>query len=208
VLDPAPATDPPADRAVGRGTVAARYVAWLERRGRASLVGAALLVAASIYLAAFHLPLNADLSDLLPSDVPTIRDLRRLEARLTAKDTMVAIVRAEDPAVRAAVAGELVHGLGAVDPALVARLEVDDAELRAFVRTHAALYVPLAELEATERVVAARIAANIIAATVVAFGVAALTIGHLNAATAFLGAITTTRASRCARPAAPCWCAR
>ena len=58
------------------------YVAWLTRHARAIWTASAALVAISIYLAAFHLPVYADLSDLLPSDVPAIRDLRRLEARL------------------------------------------------------------------------------------------------------------------------------
>ena len=44
---------------------AARYVGWLERHARAILAATAAVVAASIYLAAFHLPLHADLSDLL-----------------------------------------------------------------------------------------------------------------------------------------------
>jgi len=55
-----------------------RYVDWLQRHGRAVLVATAAVVAASIYLAAFHLPLHADLSDLLPTETPAIRaGLRR-----------------------------------------------------------------------------------------------------------------------------------
>ena len=143
---------------VDREAMAIRYVGWLERHGRAVLVATAAIVAASMYLAAFHLPLHADLSDLLPTKTPAIRDLRRLEARVAAKDTMVAIVVAPDAALRAATAGELADEIGKLDGTLVARVDGDDAEVRAFVRAHAALYVPLADLVATERALAARIA--------------------------------------------------
>jgi len=51
---------------------AARYVSWLERHGPAIVIATAAAVAASIYLAAFHLPLHADLSDLQPRD-PRLR---------------------------------------------------------------------------------------------------------------------------------------
>jgi hypothetical protein len=132
-----------------RERVAAWYVGWLERHGRAILAVTAAVVAASIYLAAFHLPLHADLSDLLPSNTPAIRDLRRLEARVAAKDTMVAIVVAPDPALRAATADDLAREIGELIRRW-SRIDADDDEVRAFVRAHAALYVPLADLIATE----------------------------------------------------------
>ena len=84
----------------------------------------------SAYLAAFHLPRYADLSDLLPQDVPAIRDLHRLEARLAAKDAMVAVVVAPDAPTRAAATGELVAQLAQLDPRLVARWQADDTATR------------------------------------------------------------------------------
>jgi predicted RND superfamily exporter protein len=134
------------------------YVAWLTRHARGIVVASAALVGVSIYLAAFHLPVYADLSDLLPSDVPAIRDLRRLEARLAAKDTMVAVVVAPTAGERAAVAGELAARVRGLDATLVARVESDDATTRAFIRAHASLYVPLADLERTEHALAQEIA--------------------------------------------------
>ena len=135
-----------------------RYVGWLVRHGTKILVASGALVVVSIYLAAFHLPVYADLSDLLPSDVPAIRDLRRLEARLAAKDTMVAVALAPDPAQRAVAAAELATAIRGMDPKLVARVESDDREIREFVRAHAGLYIPLADLEKTERALAKKIA--------------------------------------------------
>jgi predicted RND superfamily exporter protein len=139
-------------------TAQQHYVAWLERNARKLLAISGALVAVSIYLAAFHLPVYADLSDLLPSDVPAIRDLRRLEARLASKDTMVGVVVAIDPAERAAAAHELATRVAAMDPSLVARVEYDDRDVRDFVRDHASLYIPLDDLTKTETALADKIA--------------------------------------------------
>ena len=68
------------------------------------LAVAALAVAVSAYLVRFHLPLEADLSHLLPGDAPSVRDAERMSGRMPAKDTMIALVVAPDPATRAAVA--------------------------------------------------------------------------------------------------------
>ncbi|HTR54677.1 MAG TPA: MMPL family transporter [Kofleriaceae bacterium] len=129
-------------------SASARYVAWVERRGRAIVAVSAVLVAVSAYLAVFHLPVRADLSDLLPSDVPAIRDLRRLEARLATEDTDAAIVIACDPAERAAAADELAAEIARIEPRLVARVDHDDRATREFIRAHELLYVPVAELQA------------------------------------------------------------
>ena len=139
-------------------TLAERYVRWLMRHGRAVVAAAAVLVAASAYLAAFHLPLYADLSDLLPRDVPAIRDLHRLEARLSSQDAMLAVVMSDDPAERAAVARELADRAAALDPDLVAHVQADDDATRAFARAHRHLYAPLDQLEAAERALSARLA--------------------------------------------------
>ncbi len=137
--------------------LAERYVAWLHDHARWIFAGSGLFVAVSLYLAAFHLPVYADLSDLLPANVPAIRDLRRLEARLAAKDTMVAVVIGA-PAEREAVATALAQKIAALDPALVARVDADDRPIREFIRAHASLYVPLADLEATEQALSHQIA--------------------------------------------------
>ncbi|MEP6860764.1 MAG: MMPL family transporter [Deltaproteobacteria bacterium] len=142
------------------GSMTARgYVAWLTKHARKIMISSVSLVGVSIYLVAFHLPVYADLSDLLPSDVPAIRDLRRLEARLAAKDTMVAVVVAPTTGERAAVAGSLAKRVREIEPRLVARVEDDDAVTRAFVKAHAGLYVPLADLQHTEHALAQKIAA-------------------------------------------------
>ena len=63
------------------------YVAFLERHTRVVIAVTMLVVALSVYLIAYHLPIRADFSYLLPQDSPSVRDLRKLESRIPAKDT-------------------------------------------------------------------------------------------------------------------------
>ncbi|HVK88260.1 MAG TPA: MMPL family transporter [Kofleriaceae bacterium] len=135
-----------------------RYVAWIDRHARAILVITALAVAASAYLTRFHLPLEADLRHLLPADAPAVRDAERMAGRMPAKDTMIALIVAPDAATRAEVADGMLAALHALPPELVERVESDDAELRAYVRAHRHLFVPLAELTAARDALAQHLA--------------------------------------------------
>ncbi|MFT3693206.1 MAG: MMPL family transporter [Kofleriaceae bacterium] len=134
------------------------YILWLERHRRKIFVSFGALIAVSIYLAAFHLPVYADLSDLLPSDVPAIRDLRRLEARMPSKDTNVALVLAADPHEREVASQEFIALLQQQPKDLIARLEYDDRDVRDFIRAHQDLYIPLDDLKRTEAALAQHIA--------------------------------------------------
>jgi predicted RND superfamily exporter protein len=125
---------------------ARRYVAWLHRHARAVAAGTVVAFAASLYLIAFHLPLYADLSYLLPQDAPAVRGLRALEERVATKDTTLVIVRAQDEATRAAAAAQLIDAARRLPADLVDRVDSDDRELRDLVRAHKFLYVPLADL--------------------------------------------------------------
>ena len=134
-----------------------RYVAWLRRRARAIYAASAVVLALSIYLIAFHLPLHADFAALLPPDAPAVRDLRRLEARVQDKDTALVLIEAADPTARAAAAAMLATRLRALPPDLVTRVEDDDAVTRAFIRDHQHLFVPLADLTAARDALGKRI---------------------------------------------------
>src|SRR5690606_27546186 len=120
----------------GSRTAVARYTRWLARWAVPIIVAGAAVLAVSTYLVARHLPLKADFSYLLPQDAPAVRDLRRLSARLAARDTALVVVVAPDPATRAAVTARLAAGIRGLPPALVARVDTDDAEIRAFLRAH------------------------------------------------------------------------
>ncbi|CAN5887962.1 hypothetical protein BH11MYX3_BH11MYX3_23340 [soil metagenome] len=142
-----------------------RYVELLRRRWLSLLTITALAFAGSLWLVAFHLPLRADFANLLPADAPAVRDLHRLEQRVSARDKLLVLVVADRPDDRARAARALAARLRTLSPALVERVEDDDAIMRAFLGAHRQLYVPLADLEAardalTTRVHHARLAAN------------------------------------------------
>lgn len=135
-----------------------RYVAWLGRHARAVIAGHVALLALSVYLVAFHLPLHADFSHLLPDDAPSVRDLRRLESRIVATDTMLFIVQAPSPELRAVATHELAAEMRKLPRDLVEHVEDDDAEIRAFLRANKFMFVPLADLENMRDALAQRIA--------------------------------------------------
>ncbi len=146
-------------------TKARRYIAWIERRTTAILVASALLVATAAALVAFHLPLHAAFSYLLPSDAPSVRAMNALGERLPARDRMVMMIVAPDADHRRAAVDRALTGLAAISPDLVESVEADDGATRDFIRAHRELYVPLADLRAVrdalrDQIAAARRRAN------------------------------------------------
>ena len=144
---------------------ARRYVAWVQRHSIAIIAAHLVLLAVAVELIAFHLPLFADFSYLLPQDAPAVRDLRRLEARVKANETELAVVTAASSAERAAAVRDLAAGLRTLPPTLVERVVDDDSDVRAFFKAHRHLFVPLADLTSAEaalerRITAAKLAAN------------------------------------------------
>ena len=148
-----------------RSQIARRYVAWVRRHTLAIVLLHLALFAGALELIAFHLPLYADFSYLLPQDAPAVRDLRRLEARVKASDTVLALITAPTADQRAAAARELAGLARTIPPELVERVLDDDSEARAFFRARRHLFVPLTDLEAASaalerRIKAAKLAAN------------------------------------------------
>ncbi len=137
--------------------LARRYVAWLKRTTLAIVLGHLLAVVAGIYLILFHLPLRADFSYLLPQDAPSVRDLRKLEARVKASDTILVVVDAATPPDRAAVVTALASGIRALPKDLVEHVTTDQVEIRAFLETHRHLLVPLEDLVRARDVLSQRI---------------------------------------------------
>lgn len=134
------------------------YVRWLVRWGATILAIGAAAVMVATYLVAFHLPIHADFSYLLPQDADSVRDLRRLETRVRDQGTVLVVVEAPDPQLRAQVAGELADRARALMPALLSDIVVDDAVIRDFLRDNRHLLVPLADLEHARDALARRIA--------------------------------------------------
>ncbi|HEX5063747.1 MAG TPA: MMPL family transporter [Kofleriaceae bacterium] len=127
--------------------LARRYVAWLRRRASAVIAAHVVLLALSVYLIAFRLPLFADFSYLLPQDVPAVKDLRKLEARVKSTDSVLVLVTAPTPAAREAATQEVIDGLAALHSPLIARISGDEIAIREFLQARRHLFVPLDELE-------------------------------------------------------------
>jgi hypothetical protein len=145
--------------------LAREYVGWIQRHTIAIIAVHLALLGGAIDLIAYHLPLYADFSYLLPQDAPAVRDLRRLEARVKASDTALAVITAPTSEARAAAVHELAAGIRTLPPVLVEQVIDDDSEARAFFQAHRHLFVPLADLEAAaaaleRRIRAAKLAAN------------------------------------------------
>jgi predicted RND superfamily exporter protein len=124
-----------------------RYVAWLRRNALAIILAHLALVGVAVYLIINYLPLRADFSYLLPQDAPAVRDLRRLESRIKASDTVLVVVEAPSPEVRERAMRALVAGMQNIPRALVETVESDDTEVREFFKARRHLFVPLPELE-------------------------------------------------------------
>src|SRR5262245_59300531 len=142
-----------------------RYVAWLRRHAGAIIAGHILAFAAAVYLIAYHLPLYADSSYLLPQDVPAVRDLRKLEARVKTTDVVLVVVEAKTPAEREVVASAMAAGMRSIPHDLVLHVDADDRDTREFLRSHRELFVPLPDLERArdalhDKLTEAKLAAN------------------------------------------------
>lgn len=101
----------------------------------------------AVYLIAYRLPLFADFSYLLPQDVPAVKDLRKLEARVRSSDTALVVIQAPSPAERAAATQQMLDGIKQLPPQLVERVDGDELEAREFIKAHFDLYFPLDDLE-------------------------------------------------------------
>jgi len=138
---------------------AVRYVSWLHRHTLAVLIATGLAVTCSVYLAMFHLPLQSDFAALLPADAPAVKAAESLAARTPARDRMLMIIKATDPATRAAAAQLASDGLAGRVGALVGHVGSQTTSLRDFVRAQQGLYVSLADLERVKTALASEIEA-------------------------------------------------
>lgn len=138
-------------------TSARRYVAWIDRHAFAVVAAHLLILAASIYLIVYHLPLRADFAYLLPQDAPAVRDMHKLEARLRTNDTVLVVVQAPTAAARAAATAEMAAATRAIPHDLASRVDGDDAAARAFLDAHRFQLVPLHDLDRARTALAQRI---------------------------------------------------
>ena len=141
----------------GPEQLARSYVAWLRRHARGVIAAHVAVLAIAGYLIAFHLPLFADFSYLLPKQAPAVKDLRRLESRVKATDTVLVVIQAPTPEVRAEVVRDMAAAIRTFPHELVDAVEEDDVEIRDYLRAHKFLFVPLRDLEKARDALAHRI---------------------------------------------------
>ncbi len=137
--------------------LARRYVAWCKRRALAIIAAHVAVVAAAVYLIAFHLPLYADFSYLLPQDAPAVKDLRKIEARVKTPDTVLVLITAPTREERVAVASEMAVEMRKLPPELVDRVDDDDSVTRNFLHANRLLLAPLDDLIAARDALKKRI---------------------------------------------------
>src|SRR3954469_12230014 len=125
------------------------YVRWLHRHLTAVLLASAVLAGVSVYLAAFHLPVRADFSNLLPADAPSVRDAEKLADRVPSRDTMLMLLVADSPGMREAAAKQAIDGIDGMigDQDLIENIDTGNEATRDFVLAHRQLYIPTSELE-------------------------------------------------------------
>src|SRR5262245_52623993 len=132
------------------------YVHWIDRRRVAILVTGAILAVTGGVLAE-KMPLRPDLSNLLPPNERSVRDLAKIEARTRVLGTVLCAVTSDDPALRARAARGLAVRIRALEPSLVANVVADDGVARRFAWDNRFLFTPLGDLEAARDALAARV---------------------------------------------------
>ncbi len=120
------------------------------------LLASVALFGVAVYLIAFHLPLRADFSYLLPQEARAVVDLRKLEARVKSTDAVLVIIEGP-PEERAAAVTELAAGFRRIPATLVEHVSTDQNQTRAFLEANKHLLVPLEDLVNARDALRARI---------------------------------------------------
>ncbi len=133
------------------------YARWVDRHRRA-ILRASLLVAAIAGWLTAQLPVEADLSYLLPPSAASVVQLRAIEQRARVIGTVMIAVTSDDPVRRARAARALHERLRGLPPGLVSTVTFDDGVARRFAWTHRWLAVSLEDLTAARDALRTRIA--------------------------------------------------
>src|SRR5450432_520367 len=125
--------------ATGRASLASalcwRWARFSVRRRSLILVAAALVTASALPLA-LRLPVHGDLSDLLPPETTSVRDLRAIEKRAQVFGTVVVSIASDEPAQRQAAAMLVRDGFGRLPSGLLAGVAFDTQVRDRFVWNH------------------------------------------------------------------------
>jgi hypothetical protein len=132
-----------------------RLVDWQVRRPLQALVLVAAVTAVFGVLAS-GLTLRTRYDALLPNDAPSVQELRRLEKRASASQTILVVLEGSDRAVLRRMGDAVVPALLALGPAEVSSAEDGPHDVKAFLGPRLGLFLDRAELERLDHDVEAR----------------------------------------------------
>jgi predicted RND superfamily exporter protein len=132
-----------------------RLVEWQLRRPLEALALAAAITAAFAVLAA-GLTLRTRYDALLPDSSPSVQELRRLEQRTTAAQTLLVVLEGPDRSALRSMADEVVPALVALGPAEISSAEDGPHEVRSFLGPRVGLFLDTGELMRLDADVQAR----------------------------------------------------
>jgi hypothetical protein len=132
-----------------------RLVDWQVGRPLQSLVLVAAVTAVFGVLAS-GLTLQTRYDALLPDDAPSVQELRRLEKRASASQTILVVLEGSDRAVLRRMGDAVVPALLALGPAEVSSAEDGPHEVKAFLGPRLGLFLDRAELERLDHDIEAR----------------------------------------------------
>jgi predicted RND superfamily exporter protein len=132
-----------------------RLVGWQVRRPLAPL---ALVAAVTVLFAwqASKLTLRTRYDALLPDDAPSVQELRRVEQRAAASQTVLVVLEGTDRLILRRLGDAIVPALVALGPRVVSSAEDGPHDARAFLAPRAGLFVERTELEGLHRDIEAR----------------------------------------------------
>ena len=124
-----------------------RWARWATRR-RGPILWSALFVGIATALIAARLPLQGDMSHLLPPQTQSVRDLRTLEGRAQVFGTIIVAIESDDPERRGAAARMVRDRLAALPAGTIVGINYDSAAKDRFVWEHRHLLIPTEDLTA------------------------------------------------------------
>jgi predicted RND superfamily exporter protein len=140
-----------------------RFVAWTLRHGRVLWALAALLaVPAAWRTASLYQNLRSDVEELLPRDAPSVLAIQELRSRMAGLEYLGVVVEVDARAGGSIPAGEalldeLAERVRAYPPGLVSAVRVGFKSEHEFVERHAAMLLPLPDLQTIRQRVEDRI---------------------------------------------------
>jgi predicted RND superfamily exporter protein len=135
---------------IARRTVVERLVDWQLRRPVSALLAVAVVTMVFAVLAS-RLTLRTRYDALLPDDAPSVQELRRLEQRAAASQTVLVVLEGPDRAALRGLGDALVPALLALGPDEVTSAESGPHDARAFLTPRLGLFLARDELERLDR---------------------------------------------------------